>query len=153
MRVRRLFVSPGHNFFGHHGQAPGESPMLEAREVECVASRGLRGDRFFDYRPDYKGQVTFFSLEVFQALRQQLHLPQAQPQATRRNVFVTGMDLNRLMGQEFELQGIRFIGTEESKPCHWMDLALGPGAEEWLRGRAGLRCRILTSGVLKAKCN
>lgn len=25
---------------------------------------------------------------------------------------------------------------------------IGPGAEEWLRGRGGLRCRILTDGAL-----
>jgi hypothetical protein len=34
-----------------------------------------------------------------------------------------------------------------------MNLALVAGAEEWLRGRAGLRCRILTSGILRTECN
>jgi hypothetical protein len=32
-----------------------------------------------------------------------------------------------------------------------MDLAAGPGAEEWLRGRGGLRCQILTSGWLRVE--
>lgn len=48
--IRHLYISPGHNFFGHHGMEPGTSPMLEVQEVECVAGRGIRGDRFFDYR-------------------------------------------------------------------------------------------------------
>jgi MOSC domain-containing protein YiiM len=147
-RVCQLFISPGHNFFGHHGQPAGQHPMFEVEQVECVAGRGLRGDRFFDFKEDYKGQVTFFSAEVFEALRVELHLPQARAGSTRRNVLVRGMDLNALVGSEFELQGLRFAGVEPCKPCHWMDLALGPGAENWLQGRGGLRARILTSGVL-----
>jgi MOSC domain-containing protein YiiM len=153
MKVAHLFVSPGHNFFGHHGAAAGENPIIAVKSLECVAGRGIQGDRFFDYKPNYKGQITFFSLEVFDALRRELNLPGAQPQASRRNVFVSGGDLTRLIGNEFEVQGIRFAGVEESKPCYWMNSALGAGAEEWLRGRAGLRCRILNSGVLRVECN
>lgn len=149
IRVEHLFISPGHNFFGHHGQPAGEHPIVVVEEIECVAGRGIRGDRFFDYKENYKGQITFFAMEVLEALRSELNLPDAQPQATRRNVIVRGADLNALIGWEFEVQGVRFAGVEESKPCDWMNSALGPGAEEWLRGRAGLRCRILIGGVLR----
>jgi MOSC domain-containing protein YiiM len=151
MRVEQLFISPGHNFFGHTGQPAGENPIVALEEIECVAGRGIRGDRFYDFKENYKGQITFFSLDVFDALRRELNLPDVQPQATRRNAFVRGADLNLLIGEEFEVQGVRFAGVEESKPCCWMNSALGPGAEEWLRGRAGLRCRILTDGVLRQK--
>jgi MOSC domain-containing protein YiiM len=57
--------------------------------------------------------------------------------------------LNALIGRQFEIQGVRFEGVCEAKPCHWMNTALGAGAEEWLRGRGGLRARILTDGVLR----
>jgi MOSC domain-containing protein YiiM len=147
--IHGLFISPGHNFFGHKGQPAGNHPMIEFDEVECVAGRGLRGDRFFDYRENYKGQITFFSLDVFDALREALQLPQAQPQATRRNVFVREVDLHRLVGTRFEIQGLQFEGVEECRPCSWMDIALCPGAEAWLRGRGGLRARILTTGHLR----
>jgi len=149
LRVEHLFISSGHNFFGHHGQPAGEHPVVAIEKIECVAGRGIRGDRFFDYKEDYKGQITFFAMEVLEALRSELNLAGAQPQATRRNAFVRGVDLPSLVGKQFELQGVRFAGVEESKPCHWMNAALGPGAEDWLRGRAGLRCRILTDGVLR----
>ncbi len=149
IRVEQLFISPGHNFFHHNGQSAGEHPTTPVEQIECVAGRGLRGDRFFDYKEDYKGQITFFEMEVFDALRRELNLPDAQPQATRRNAFLRGVDLPSLLGQEFVIQGVRFAGVEESRPCHWMNAALGSGAEEWLRGRAGLRCRILSDGVLR----
>jgi hypothetical protein len=64
MRIEQIFISPGHNYYGHHGQSPDDFPLVEAEQVECVAGRGLRGDRFFDYFNDYKGQITFLSCEV-----------------------------------------------------------------------------------------
>ncbi|HEY5911304.1 MAG TPA: molybdenum cofactor biosysynthesis protein [Verrucomicrobiae bacterium] len=149
IQVCQLFTSPGHNFFGHHGQPAGRNPILEVDQVECVAGRGIRGDRFFDFKENYKGQITFFSTEVFDALRRELGLPLAHRSATRRNVFVRGMDLNSLVGAEFELQGVRFAGAEQCKPCYWMNSALGAGAESWLQGRGGLRARILSDGVLR----
>jgi MOSC domain-containing protein YiiM len=149
MRVEQLFISPGHNFFGRHGGPAGAHAIVAVEQIECVAGRGIRGDRFFDFKADYKGQITFFAMEVIETLRRELDLPAAQPEATRRNVFVRGADLPGLIGKEFEVQGVRFAGVEESRPCHWMDGALGAGAEAWLRGRAGLRCRILTDGTLR----
>ena len=149
LRLEHLFISPGHNFFGHHDKPAGEHPISKVEQLECVAGRGIRGARFFDFMENYKGQITFFSMEVLEALRSELQLPDAQPQATRRNAFVRGADLPSLIGKDFEVQGVCFTGIEESRPCHWMNSALGPGAEEWLRGRAGLRCRILTDGILR----
>lgn len=147
--IEHLYLSPGHNFFGHYGQPPGEHPLLEVDSVECVAGRGIRGDRFFDYRPDYKGQITFFDMEVFERLRREFNLPDVHPGAMRRNALVRGLDLLSQVNREFELQGVRFAGVEECRPCDWMNRAIGAGAEDWLRGRAGLRCRILTDGVLR----
>lgn len=153
IRVRHLFISPGHNFVGHHGGPPGTHPVVEAGQIECVAGRGIRGDRYFDFKEDYKGQITFFSLDVFDEMRHELNLPDAQPANTRRNVFVSRADLNALIGSEFEIQGVRFAGVEECRPCRWMNNAFRDGrAEQWLKGRGGLRCRILSTGVLRPDC-
>ncbi len=149
IEVYHLFISPEHNFFGRHGQTAAAHRAIAMEQVECVAGRGIRGDRFFDFKENYKGQITFFSLEVFDALRRDLNLPDAQPAATRRNVFLAGVDLNTLVGQEFLIQGIRFAGVEQWKPCYWMDSSVGAGAEAWLQGRGGLRARILTDGRLR----
>jgi MOSC domain-containing protein YiiM len=149
IEVVHLFISPAHNFFGHHGQPAGQNPAVAVEEIECVASRGIRGDRFFDFKENYKGQITFFSMEVFEALCHELGLRDACCGATRRNAFVRGVDLNSLVRMEFEVQGVRFAGAEQCKPCHWMNAALGPGAEAWLQGRGGLRARILTDGLVR----
>jgi len=147
-RIRHLYVSPAHNYFGHHGRAAGVHPILEVERVHCLAGRGLEGDRFLDYKKNYKGQISLFSWETFVELQRALGTPNASPRALRRNVVVEGLELPLLIGQRFELQGVLFEGTEECRPCYWMDQAIAPGAEAWLKGRGGLRCRILTDGTL-----
>ena len=125
--------------------------MIEVSEAECVAGKGIIGDRFFDYKPDYKGQITFFSQEVYEDLCNTFKLVDVPPSVFRRNVIVDGVDLNELIGSEFELQGIRFLGTVEASPCYWMNGAVAEGAEEAMKGRGGLRAKILTSGTLRAE--
>jgi MOSC domain-containing protein YiiM len=147
--VLHLFVSPGHNYFGHHGGPAGEHPTLEVGEIHCVAGRGIEGDRFFGYRPGYPGQVTFFAQEVFDALCENLNIHDKGPGVLRRNIVTRGVDLNEWIGREFELQGVRFRGVQESKPCYWMEDAFGPGANEAMRGRGGLRAEVLSDGVLR----
>lgn len=149
MKVCRLYISPGHNFFGHHQGPPGEHPLVECAEICCVAGRGVTGDRFFDFKDDYKGQITFFASEVFDELCGQLGVSGKSPGVTRRNVITTGADLNSLVGKEFEIQGVRFLGTVECSPCHWMDDAIAPGAEKLLHGFGGLRAKILANGTLR----
>lgn len=149
MRILHIYLSPEHNYFGHHGLPPGQAPMVEVEQVECVAAKGLVGDRFFGFKEDYKGQVTFFAHEVYERLCQQFQVMGVPPSAFRRNVITQGVDLNALIGQEFEVQGIRFLGTQECTPCYWMDQAFAEGAEQAMKGHGGLRARILTSGTLR----
>jgi len=147
--IAALFISPGHNYFGHHGKEQGEHPILEVDEIECVAGRGIRNDRFFDFKPDYKGQITFFAWEVYARTCAELGLRDKGPGLFRRNVITRGVDLNNLVGREFEVQGVRFSGTSECAPCYWMDHAFAPGMEKLLEGNGGLRCRILSDGWLR----
>jgi MOSC domain-containing protein YiiM len=146
--IRHLFVSPGHNFFGHHGRPADENPTLAVERVQCRAGRGIEGDRFFDYKPDYNGQITFFDWAACVGLREELKRPELGADVFRRNVVIEGLDLNSLIGRRFILGGVTFEGMAEAKPCYWMDSAAGPGAEAWLRGRGGLRAKIRSDGAL-----
>jgi MOSC domain-containing protein YiiM len=151
IQVCQLYISAGHNFFGHHGREPDEHLAIEVLSIECVAGHGIRGDRFFDYKENYKGQITFFAFEVFEALCRALSVPNCSPASLRRNVITRGVDLNTLIGREFEIQGVRFYGTDECRPCYWMDRAIAPGAEDFLKGRGGLRAQILSDSTLRRK--
>jgi MOSC domain-containing protein YiiM len=149
VEIRHLYVSRGHNFFGHYGGPAGRHPIEERAAIRCVAGHGIEDDRFFDHKENYKGQITFFSWDIFEALRAATGATACAPSAMRRNVLLAGLDLNTLVGRRFALQGVIFEGTEECRPCAWMDQAVGAGAEVFLRGRGGLRGRILTDGTLR----
>ena len=144
-----LYLSRGHNFVGHHGKPPGEHEIREVDQLDCRSGEGVYGDRFFGHKQNYKGQITFFAYEVYLDLCSELDVQSRTPEVFRRNVITRGVDLNSLIGQEFEIEGIRFFGTEECRPCYWMDQAFAPGSEAALRGRGGLRAKILSSGLLK----
>jgi len=149
MEILHLYISEGHNYFGRHGQPPGEHAIAEVDEIHCVAGHGIERDRFFDHKADFKGQITFFADEVYQDLREHFARQEVPPSAFRRNVVTRGLELNEFIGREFEIQGVRFFGTEECRPCYWMDQAFTPGAEAAMKGRGGLRARILTDGTLR----
>lgn len=148
MEILHLYISPGHNFFGHHGRPPDKHPVIEVHEVECIAGRGIRGDRFFDYKTNYKGQVTFFAAEVFDELCREFGIHDKAPSVLRRNIITRGQDLNELIGKKFEVQGLELRGTQECRPCFWMNEAFAEGAERFLRGHGGLRARILSDGKI-----
>ena len=149
MWIRQIFISPGHNFVGHYGKTPDDFPLVEVPKVECVAGHGLRGDRYFDFRENYKGQVTFFSEEVFEQLCANFGIKDKPAGVLRRNLIVSGVDLLSLIGREFEIQGVRFRGTEHCAPCEWMNIAFAPGAEKFLKANAGLRAQILSDGPIR----
>ena len=149
MEVLHLFQSDGHNFVGHHGRPAGTNTINEVDQMHCVAGRGIRGDRFFDHAESFHGQITFFANEVYQAIGNELNVSDRPVSVFRRNVVTRGVDLNELIGHEFEVQGIRFLGTEECRPCYWMNEAFGAGAQDALKGRGGLRARILSDGILR----
>jgi MOSC domain-containing protein YiiM len=146
--IRHIFLSPGHNFFGRHGQPAGLQATFDVAVAHCRAGYGLEGDRFYGYRPDYKGQVTFFAWETYEAAKAEFGVPALNPDVFRRNVLVEGMHLNELIGTRFTLGGVDFEGVGEATPCYWMNTVVAAGAEQWLRGRGGLRAKILSDGEL-----
>jgi MOSC domain-containing protein YiiM len=147
--ILAIYLSPGHNFFGRHNKSPLAHGIVSVPEAECVAGAGLVGDRFFEHKTGYKGQITFFADEVFESLCQTLGVAGKDPSVLRRNVLTRGVDLNALIGKTFSIQGVLFEGTEECRPCYWMDTAVAPGAEAVLKGRGGLRAKILQGGMLR----
>lgn len=146
--LKHLFISPGHSYYGRHGKGAMDFPIKEVDRIGCVAGRGIKGDRFFDYKPDYKGQITLFDWEVYERVRDEVVKGELHPRAFRRNVVVQGVDLNDLINKRFRLGDLELTGSCECSPCYWMDQACAEGAHEFLKGRGGLRARIVRGGEL-----
>jgi len=145
-----IYISSGHDYWGRQGEGRLQNGISSVQQVECVEGMGLRGDRYFNYKPDYKGQVTFFSAEIVDEVRRHFKLPRLPASVFRRNLIVEGVDLQFWKGRRFQLQGVEFEGSQECSPCHWMDRVIAEGAENFLKGkfRGGLRAKVTTSGTL-----
>lgn len=151
--LEHIYISSGHNYFGKPKDGPGLNPTTDVEEVEVRTGRGLVGDRYYGVPAHYEAQVTFFAAEVFDALLAEFGRDDLAPVLTRRNIVTRGANLNQLIGQEFTLDAgngpVNFLGTKPCSPCAWMDTMLGQGAHAFLRGRGGLRARILSNGTLR----
>lgn len=148
IHIHSIFISPEHDFKGRHGKPRKHNSVQSCDSVECVAKMGMRGDRYFGFKEDYKGQITFFDKALIDDLKVEFDQPDLDPSVIRRNVMVAGVDLNGLIGKEFTIGEVRFVGTEEAAPCYWMNDVVADGAEAFMKGRGGLRARILESGHL-----
>lgn len=150
--LRHLYVSSGHNYFGRPKEGPGDHPTIDAAQIELRASKGIVGDRYFGVAAHFDAQITFVAWEVFQAVTEEFGLEGVAPERMRRNVVTEGVNLNQLLGREFAIDSghgpVHFAGTKPCSPCAWMDAMLAPGALKFLKGRGGLRARVLSDGVL-----
>lgn len=151
--LKDIWISGGNDFRGRFGGPRGDHGIRRVTQVECVAGLGLKGDRYFGYKEDFKGQVTFFAAETVDEVRAHFNRPDLSSGEFRRNLIVRGVDLSEWIGKRFRFQGVEFEGSEECKPCPWMDQVAGPGAERFLADgcRGGLRARILSDGILTAE--
>ncbi|MBC2605773.1 MOSC domain-containing protein [Pelagicoccus albus] len=148
LSIHHIYLSKGHDFKGRFGKERRNHEVSEVESVECVAGKGLVGDRYFGYKEDFKGQLSLMSMEAIGALESELGLKNYRRSDFRRNILLSGVDLNALVGQIFRLGAVELEGVEQCKPCFWMDEAIGEGAFAAMAERGGLRCRILRGGIL-----
>ena len=141
--IHHIFSSPEHNYFTREKFDVGVSPTLEHESIELESGKGIKGDRFeFSTYP-----VTLFSLEVAKAVCKELELP-LDVKLFRRNIIISEVHLNSLIGEEFTLGGVKFRGLAHCSPCPWMNAVFKKGAYALMRGRGGLRVKVLSSGSL-----
>lgn len=149
VEIKHLYISPGHNYFTNVPGQPGSHPTTDEDQVEAVAAMGLKGDRFYGYKDHYEGQVTFFAWEVYEEMCKALDIRDKLPEVFRRNIVISGIPVTALIGHEFSIGDAVFRGTKHCAPCSWMDAGFGDGALRFLRGRGGLRARILETGTVR----
>ena len=147
--IHDIWISPGHDFKERHGRGRMDHGMRRVGVAACDAGMGIAGDRYHGENPGSKTQITFVAREIVDDMFRTLGVADPDYSALRRNVLVSGADLNSLIGKTFSIGDAVFEGVEECKPCYWMDQAVAPGANAFLAGRGGLRCRILAGGTLR----
>ncbi|PZE87182.1 molybdenum cofactor biosysynthesis protein [Curtobacterium sp. MCBD17_032] len=154
VEVVMLLASRRHRYEGRpaDGAAPPQPGERELRErVELRAGLGIVGDRYFAARAHVHATVTVIGVDGLEQVERELGRP-IDLAATRRNVFLRGVDVEALRGEPFSLDTgdgpVRFRGYRLANPCAWMDTEVAPGAFRAMRGHGGVRCDPESDGVL-----
>ncbi len=130
------------------GIRPGRSqPMTACSEVWALRNRGLEKD-YAAKRTGGKRQVTLIQQEDFSRIEAQLK-GWAQPEQLRRNLVISGIDLNTLIGQSFRIGDAVFEGSGTCPPCRKMDAALGEGGCVAMTDLGGITARVLSDGAIR----
>lgn len=138
-----FFSSPKHNYFAHPRFEPGDAPTLTHQKLSLSRDRGIGGDRFETGRYP----LTFFSLEVAEAIEKELG-SKVDMALFRRNIVISGINLCELIGRRFRIGGVLFEGMAHCNPCPWMNAMIGEGVYAMMKGRGGLRAKVIEGGEL-----
>jgi hypothetical protein len=135
--------------------------MFEIAEAIIVAGRGIEGDRYFlgtgTYSRSRKSdvrEVTLFEMEVLDALLRNDPPVQSGPITItpayhRRNLTVSGVPLNHLVGKRFRVGEVILFGGRLNFPCKYLEKLLGLPLYLPLYNRSGLNCAIEKGGVIR----
>jgi MOSC domain-containing protein YiiM len=133
-----------------------KAPMQPVLEAVAVAGRGLVGDRYHAGRgamsrwPGPHREVTLVSEEALSEAAVLVARPVTGAD-TRRNLLVRGVELDVLVGQRFRIGEVVLEGVQRCHPCAYLERVVGiEGLFAALKGRGGLRARIVEGGVLRA---
>jgi hypothetical protein len=152
--IELLLSSPHSRYEGRPSDGPLPATVDETpASIEIRAGLGVVGDRYFAKPAHRAASVTLMAMESLEFVASDLGLDRIPDAAgTRRNIMLRGFPVDELRGVEFSLDSghgpVTFRGNRPANPCAWMDVVLAPGAFRALRGRGGLRCEPLTSGVI-----
>ena len=123
-----------------------KAPLETVERVEAVTDRGLAGDHYA--KPGGSRQVTLIQAEHITAVASMLGRDPITPDVLRRNVVVRGINLLALKDRQFFVGGALLQFTGLCQPCSRMELALGPGGYNALRGHGGITARVIRGGTL-----
>ncbi|MCH7661760.1 MAG: MOSC domain-containing protein [Euryarchaeota archaeon] len=148
--VKRIFIAP-----------EAEAEMEEQTDIEAVAGKGLRGDRYFseietgtfvEWESDEERHdgydLTLIEQEAVTAIEREAGI-KLVPGEHRRNIETRDVALNHLVGQRFRVGDAICRGDRLCEPCNHLQRITQDGVLQALTHRGGLRAAILEDGVIR----
>lgn len=127
-----------------HLAAATRLPMRAVDRVVAQADKGLVGDRYYGA---HHRQVTVQSTGELTLAAAESRL-RIDPGLTRRNITINAAAVPRVTGHRWKIGSVELEVTRDAAPCRLMEDIFGSGARASLRGRAGVACRVITSGEI-----
>ena len=124
-------------------------PLQAVSETVALAELGLKGDHRTGKTPGSGRQVTLISREFIAQIELFTGLEGIDPATLRRNIVVSGINLNALRRQRFRVGDALFEATQLCHPCARMEEALGAGGVAAMLGHGGLCAKIIEGGAVR----
>ena len=112
-------------------------PLQSLTRVQAVVDLGLEGDHRMSKTPGSGRQVTLISQEFINQIAAHLCEADLDPARLRRNIVVSGLNLNALRRQRF------WVGEA------LLEAELGPGGVIAMFGYGGLCAKVIQSGAIE----
>lgn len=129
------------------GLRPAEGAPIDVVDRVEAGKNGLAGD-FFTGPADAPRQVTLIQQEHIEVVAAILGEDEVSPELLRRNIVVSGVNLQALKKREFQIGDAVLHATGDCPPCQLMEKNLGPGGYNAMVGHGGLTARVVKFGTI-----
>ena len=121
--------------------------VTSVQTAELLQDRGLTGDHSAK-RAGGKRQVTLIQWEHLPVIAGLCEEAVIDPERLRRNLAVSGIKLFSLRARRFRIGDALLEGTGLCPPCSRLELELGHGGFNAMRGHGGITARVLLGGTV-----
>ena len=128
--------------------------MISVSSVEVKSNKGIVKDRYFKANNDKDLQITLIELENIDYFNKKCktNIPYID---FRRNIITKEIELNKLVGKEILIGNVKIKGHRLCDPCKYLQDKLKKNNSfknlSSLYNRGGLRCEILSNGIISIK--
>ena len=121
----------------------------QVNNVEVIAGKGIKGDRYYHDYNEAKKQITLIESENIDYYNKKFSTNFSYLDF-RRNLITENIQLNDLVGKKLSIGQIDIEVHDLCRPCKYLQEILGKDniVKEFLK-RGGLRCEILVSGNIQ----
>jgi MOSC domain-containing protein YiiM len=123
--------------------------IAEVESVQALAEQGLEGDHRCRKTRGSGRQVTIISREFIEQICRHMGRESIAPALLRRNLVVSGMNLNLLRHQILQIGEAIIVPGALCHPCLRMNENLGEGGVAAMYGYGGLCAKIVRSGTIQ----
>jgi len=116
--------------------------------INVIANKGIKNDRYFSDDNNNDVQLTLIEKENIDYYNgiSELKIPYIN---FRRNIITSGIQLNNLIGKELFVGNVKIKAHRLCDPCKYLQDKLNDkNLVKKLVNRGGLRCQILTDGII-----
>ena len=122
-------------------------PVQVVETITVSEKKGILGDHYSGQRGNR--HVTLIQAEHLPVVAALTGRDTLDPAVLRRNIAVSGLNLLALKDHQIQIGDAVLQITGQCHPCSKMEIALGPGGYNAMRGHGGLTAKVLKGGTIQ----